>query len=116
MIVNASNSDQPGTHWLLFTQAGGQIFWADLLGQGLYNYTHVYKYIRYSIHEGNHIVMNKPIQSANSVLCEFYCFYVDQVILSFKFSIDFKVNEHDMMRFAKNMISKIVIVMFFYND
>ena len=29
MIVNASNLDQPGTHWLLFAQAGGhflQIF------------------------------------------------------------------------------------------
>ena len=26
MIVNASNSDQPGTHWLLFAQAVGQIF------------------------------------------------------------------------------------------
>ena len=33
MIVNASNSNQPGTHWLLFAQAGGQIFFADPLGQ-----------------------------------------------------------------------------------
>ena len=32
-IVNASNSDQPGTHWLLFAQAGGQMFFADCLGQ-----------------------------------------------------------------------------------
>ena len=31
MIVKASNSDQPGTHWLLFAQAGGQIFFADPL-------------------------------------------------------------------------------------
>ena len=34
MIVNASNSDQPGPHWLLFAQAGGQIFcFADLLAK-----------------------------------------------------------------------------------
>ena len=35
MIMNASPSDQPGTHWLLFAQAGGQIFFADPLGKRL---------------------------------------------------------------------------------
>ena len=104
MIVNASNSDQPGSHWLLFAQAGGQIFFADPLGQGLQNHTHVYKYLRYSIHEGNQILMNKPIQSTNSVLCELYCIYVAHVIISSKFPIGFKLNDHDMMRFAKHMM------------
>ena len=33
MIMNASPSDQPGTHWLLFAQAGGQILFADPLGK-----------------------------------------------------------------------------------
>ena len=42
MIVNASNSEQPETHWLLIAQAGGQFFFADSLGQGLHNYPHVY--------------------------------------------------------------------------
>ena len=73
MIVNASNSNQPETHWLLFAQAGGQTFFADPLGQGLHNCTHVYKEMRYYIHEGNQMLMNKPIQSANSVLCGLYC-------------------------------------------
>ena len=104
MIVNASNSDQPGTHWLLFAQAGGQIFFADPLGRSLHNYTHVYKKMRRSIHEGNQILMNKPIQSANSVLCGLYCIYVAHVIISSKFLIGFKVNDHDMMRFAKHMM------------
>ena len=108
MIVNASNSDQPGTHWLLFAQAGGQIFFADPLGRSLHNYPHVYKNMRRSIHEGNQILMNKPIQSANSVLCGLYCFYVAHVIISSKFPISFKVNDHDMMRF--------VILMHFFND
>ena len=104
MIVNASNSDQPGTHWLLFAQAGGQIFLADPLGQGLHNYLHVYNYMRYSIHEGNQILMNKPIQSANAVLCGLCCIYVAHVILSSKFPIGFKVNNHDIMRFAKHLM------------
>ena len=104
MIVNASNSDQPGTHWLLFAQAGGQIFFADPLRRSLHNYPHVYKNMRRSIHEGNQILMNKPIQSANSVLCGLYCIYVAHVIISSKFPIGFKVNDHDMMRFAKHMM------------
>ena len=43
MIMNASPSDQPGTHWLLFAQAGGQLFFADTLGKRLYDYPLVYK-------------------------------------------------------------------------
>ena len=44
-ILSASNSDQPGTHWLLFAQAGGQIFFAYPLGRSLHNFPHVYKKI-----------------------------------------------------------------------
>ena len=104
MIVNTSNSDQPGTHWLLFAQAAGQILFADPLGRRLHNYPHVYKNVRHSIHEGNQIVMNKPIQSAYSVLYGLYCVYVAHVIVSSKFPISFKVNDHDMMHFAKHMM------------
>ena len=45
--------------------------------------------------------MNKPIQSAN---CGLYCIYVAHVIISSKFPIVFKVNDHDMMRFAEHMM------------
>ena len=65
IIVNASNSDQSGTHWLLFAQAAGEIFFAHPLGWSLHNYPHVYKNMRRSNHEGNQIMMNKQIQSAN---------------------------------------------------
>ena len=60
--------------------------------------------MRYSIHEVNQILMNKPIQSANSVLCGLYCIYIAHVILSSKLPIGFKVNYQDMMRFAKHMM------------
>ena len=50
MIMNASPSDQPGTHWLLFAQAGGQIFFADPLGKRLCDYPLVYKIMRCTIH------------------------------------------------------------------
>ena len=79
-------------------------FFADPLGRSVHNYPHVYKNMRRSIHEGNQILMNKPIQSANSVLRGLYCIYVAHVIISSKFPIVFKVNDHDMMRFAKHMM------------
>ena len=49
-------------------------------------------------------MINKPIQSANSVLCGHDCIYVAHVVLSSKFSLDFKVKDHDTMRFAKHMM------------
>ena len=88
----------------LFAQACGQIFLADALGRSLHNYPHVYKNMRRSIHVENQILMNKPIQSAISVLCGLYCIYVAHVIISSKFPIGFMVNDHDMMRFAKHMM------------
>ena len=109
MTVKASNSEQPGSHWLLFAQAGGQIFFADSLGRSSHIYRHVYKNMRRSIHEGNQIVMNKSIQSANSVLCGLYCIHVAHAVISSKFPISFKVNDHDMMRFAKHMIYVITL-------
>ena len=63
--------------------------------------------MRRSIHEGNQILMNKPIQSANSVLCGLFCIYVAHVIISFKLPIGFKVNDYDMMRFAQHMMLQL---------
>ena len=69
MIMNASPSDQPGTHWLLFAQAGGQIFFADPLGKRLCDYPLGYTSMRRTIHKGNQLLMEKQTQSADSVLC-----------------------------------------------
>ena len=46
-------------HWLVFAQAGVQISFAVSLGQRLHNYPQVYKIMRYSIHEGSKILMEK---------------------------------------------------------
>ena len=59
MIMNASPSDQPGTHWLLFAQAGRQKFFADPLGKRLCDYPLVYKNMRGTIHEGNQLLIKK---------------------------------------------------------
>ena len=104
MIMNASLSDQPGTHWLLFAQAGGQIFFADLIDKRFSDYTLMYKNKRPTIHELNQLLMIKQIQSANSVLCGLNCNYVAHIINKLKFPISFKFIDHDLIRFAKHML------------
>ena len=98
MIVNVSNSDQPVTHWLQFAQDGVQFFLQIFLDKEypIIPMPFFYKYMRYSIYEGNQILMNKPIQSANLVLCGLFCIYVAHVIISSKFSKSFKVSDHDV--------------------
>ena len=87
----------------IFAQTGGQIFFADPLGKRLYDYLPVYKNMRRTIHEGNQLLMKKPIQSADSVLCV-YCIYVAHVIITNRFPIGFKLNDYDLIRFAKHML------------
>ena len=48
--------------------------------------------------------MKKPIQSADSVLCGPYCIYVAHVIIKNRFPIGFKLNDHALIRFAKDML------------
>ena len=71
--------------------------------------------MRRTIHEGNQLLLKKPIQSANSVLCGLYCIYVAHVIITNKLPIGFKLNDHDLIRFAKHMLFYINLLMFLLN-
>ena len=82
---------------------GIYIPFADPLGKKLSDYPHVYKKMRRSIHEGNQLLTKKRIQSADLVLCGLYCFYVAHVIITNKIPMGFKLNDHEVIRFAKHM-------------
>ena len=60
--------------------------------------------MRPTIHEGNQLLMKKPVQSAESVLSGFYCIYVAHIKITNRFSIGFKLNNHDLLRNAIPMI------------
>ena len=85
--MNASPSNQPETHWLLFAQAAGQIFFADPLSKRVYDYPLVYKNMRRTIHDGNQLLIKKPVQSVDSVFCGLYYFSVAHVIVTNKFPV-----------------------------
>ena len=74
------------------------------LGQRLCPYRLMYKNMRRTVHEGNKLLMKKPIQSADSVLCGLFCIYVAHVIITNKFPTGFKLKNHDLIRFAKHML------------
>ena len=57
----------------LFAQAGGQNVLAGP-EKRLHNYPHVYKYMTYSIHEGNQILMNKHTNQLTRSRVEFIVF------------------------------------------
>ena len=54
--------------------------------------------------ETKQILMNRPTQSANSVLCGLYCVYVAHLIITTRFPLGLKMKDHDMMRFAKQTL------------
>ena len=58
--------------------------------------------------ETNQMLMNRPIQSANSVLCRLYCVYVGHLIINSRFPLGLKVIDLDMMRFAKHMLNLLI--------
>ena len=74
MSMNASPSDQPGTHWLLFAQAGGQIFFADHIGKILYDYPLVYKNMRRTIHKVNQLLMKNLYNQLIQCYADFIVF------------------------------------------
>ena len=74
MIMNASPWDQPGTHWLLFAQARGQIFFADPLGKPLCDYPLVYKNMRRTVHEGNQLLMKNQYNQLIQCYADFIVF------------------------------------------
>ena len=88
---------------MLFAQVGGQILFADPLGKRLYDYPLVHKIMRRTIHEGNQLLIKKQIQSADSVLWGLYCISAAHVKITNNFPIGFKLNDHDLIRFAKHM-------------
>ena len=67
--------------------------------------------MRRTIHEGNQLLMKKPIQSADSVLCRLYSFYVAHLIITNRFPQGFEPNDHDLIRFGKHMVFETILLM-----
>ena len=102
--VNASTSDNPGTHWLLLCVKNKNLIFADPLGQHILFYKDVYR--RLVSTQGDvqlcQVLENQPIQNRDSKLCGLFCIYIAHLIFSFQ--PIFKCTDNDLIRFALHMM------------
>ena len=104
IIVNASTSDNAGTHWLLLCVKNKNLIFADPLGQPILFYKDVYR--RLVSTQGDvqlcQVLENQPIQSRDSKLCGLFCIYIAHLIFSFQPIV--KCSDNDLIRFALHMM------------
>ena len=104
LIVNASTSDNAGTHWLLLCFNNKNLIFADPLGQPILFYKVVYRRL-VSTHgdvQLCQVLENQPIQSRDSELCGLFCIYIAHLIFSFQPIV--KCSDNDLIRFALHMM------------
>ena len=99
LIVNASPSNSPGTHWLLLCNRNDKIIFADPLGQSI----NAYRVLHRRLYDSNAQICQflEPIQSQNSELCELFCIYIAHVIFSVRQIV--KINDIQLLGFALHM-------------
>ena len=87
LIVNASPSNSPGTHWLLLCNRNNRDLYhrlSDTTAQICQFFEH------------------QPIQSQNSELCGLFCIYIAHVVSSERQIV--KTNDVQLLRFALHMM------------
>ena len=104
IIVNASNSDSVGTHWLLIANALLLVYYfADPLGYP-FNY---YKIIHEHMLERNvvfEILKDFPIQPWASTLCRLYCVYVAHILFLHDLKYFPIITDEQLLQFVKHMM------------
>ena len=102
LIVNASPSNNPGTHWLLLCNRNKKIIFADPLGQSIIAYRDLYRRLSDTNAQICQFLEYQPIQSQNSELCGIFCIYIAHIMFS-KGQI-VKINDVQLLRFALHMM------------
>ena len=102
LIVNASPSNNPGTHWLLLCNRNKKIIFADPLGQSIIAYRDLYHRLSDTNAQICQFLEHQPIQSQNSELCGLFCIYIAHVIFSKRQIV--KINDVQLLRFALHMM------------
>ena len=86
IIVNASESSMPGSHWILLCYHDNNMYFAKPLGLSVTNYTTIYVRLMRYYQNVQELNAKFPLQQRNSELCGLYCIYIAHVI----YTKDFK--------------------------
>ena len=109
IIINASNENSAGTHWLLIYKYKNIYIFADPLGYPLA----FYKYVNHTLCHSRHvstiveILKMKPIQKPNSKSCGLFCIYVAHMLQSSQYDLNSTIHlisENELARFMKHML------------
>ena len=113
LTVNASPSNNPGTHWLLLCNGNNKIIYADPLRQSIFAYRDLYHRLSDTNAQICQFLENQPIQSQNSELCGLFCIYIAHVIFSERQTV--KINDVQLLRFALHMMFYYLLNKFFFS-
>ena len=104
IIVNASESSESGTHWVLLCRRRNKVHFADPLGYPLEIYQEFFKRVCRMYSQINEVFKSQPIQPTDSNLCGLYCIYIAHILFSSKVSLFIFMNDNDLMRFSEHML------------
>ena len=100
LIVNAATAENIGTHWLLLCRKNNQLLFADLLGQFILSYKHLYSFA--NNHNIYQLLEDQPIQSANSKICGHFCIYNAHIVFNAQKLVN--INDNELILFAFHMM------------
>ena len=80
IIVNASDSSKPESHWILLYYHDNNMYFADALGLSVTNYRAIYERLMNYYQHVQELNANFPLQQGNSELCGLFCIYIAHVI------------------------------------
>jgi len=96
IIVNFSNYDEPGTHFITLAQIRGQMFLFDSLATP---YVYLPRQLQNIMNEKNGTyLLRHPIQDLFSHYCGFYCMY---------FTLYLSLPPHLMQTYSPNLFSAV---------
>ena len=102
LIVNASKSQSPGTHWLLICKKSKYLLFADPHGRSLSSYKNIYQRLAKNNVQFHQLLENQPIPSQNSELCGLFCIFIAHFIFDDRQFVN--CSDFHLIRFALHMM------------
>ena len=101
VVVNSDNSNEDGTHWLLYCNREDEYCFGDPLGQSLHLYRKIFKRLNLANFKIKELVEHQ-LQKPTSNLCGLYCVYIAHYVFSAYYPSIPMIAEDELLRFAKH--------------
>lgn len=103
VVVNSDNSDEAGTHWLLYCNRESEYSFADPLGLPIHFYQKIFNRFVFTNFKFKELI-NHQLQKPTSTLCGLYCIYIAHYVFSAYYPSIPMINEDELLRFVKHML------------